>query len=196
MHDNQEAIELKKVIEQISENKWTQRTRNNSETRTMDAVVDLLDASIQYWQGGRKQCNQTRKRRAYRVKTLHIYNDSSVPIFIAAYGIEPESNQRSPSLFGNVNLEFNMFQNQEQTQASSMQEYEISSKRELQIDSDRLYFYKKYRSIVLYIYRNVTDTEHIIRHEFTDSEDWYFRDSSIPTPSIDPETTSWIRFFQ
>ena len=85
-----------------------------------------------------------------------------------------------------------MFQRQEITH--SMQEYEISSRRELQVASDRPYFYKKYRSIVLYMYRNMTDTEHIIRHEFTDSEDWYFRDSSMPTPSINQETNSWISF--
>ena len=188
MQDNLESIELKKVIEQISGKICTQRTNSYSEIRMMDAMVDLLDASIQYWHGGRKRCNRTRKRRAYRVKTLHIYNDSSVPIFIAAYGIQPESNQSS--LFNN--MEFNMFQRQEITH--SMQEYEISSRRELQVASDRPYFYKKYRSIVLYMYRNMTDTEHIIRHEFTDSEDWYFRDSSMPTPSINQETNSWISF--
>ena len=95
MQDNLESIELKKVIEQISGKICTQRTNSYSEIRMMDAMVDLLDASIQYWHGGRKRCNRTRKRRAYRVKTLHIYNDSSVPIFIAAYGIQPESNQSS-----------------------------------------------------------------------------------------------------
>ena len=55
----------------------------------VDGVSDRVDAVHQYFHGGRKRCNTTKKRRAYRTKLIDIYNDTEQSIFIEAYGIRP-----------------------------------------------------------------------------------------------------------
>ena len=145
----------------------------------MNAMADRIDASVQYVRGGRQKCNTTRKRRSYRTNTIHVYNDSSVPVFTEAHGIPKSSN--NSTTFPYVWFSWNppALQSTTPSERASIHERQISSRQILETGQMRSFSYDEYRSIVVYIYNHKDDTQLIAKNEFTVSEDWYLRDTSV-----------------